>query len=76
MDSQEDRLYSILRQNEDNLLSPNDSMLAATVIIKNKMEQYLKKIYQKNKTSKVLLKKKLGFIILEIKGQLYISQLL
>ena len=59
-----------------NLLSPNGSILVTIIIIRNKMEQRLKKIYQKNKTSKILLKKKSGFTISEIKEQLYISQLL
>ena len=51
-------------------------MIAATVIIKAETEQCLKQIYQKNKIFKTLLKKKLETIILEIKGQLYISKIL
>ena len=38
------------------------------------MEQCLKKTCQKNKISKILLKKKIGLIILEIKERLYISR--
>ena len=67
MDSHEDQSHSILRQNKDDSLSPNNSILVIIVIIKNKVEQCLKKIYQKNKISKVLLKKKSGLTIPKIK---------
>ena len=76
IDNQEDQFYSILWQNEDNLLSPNNNIIVTIIIIKSEIKQRLKKIYQKNKIFKILLKKKSGFIILEIKGRLYISQLL
>ena len=72
MNEYKDYSHSILRQNEDNLLSLNNNILIIIVTIKNKIEQCLKKIYQKNKISKILLKKKSRLIILEIKKQLYI----
>ena len=68
MDSQKNRFHSILQQNKDGSLSPNNNILVATVTIENEVEQRLKKTYQKNKTSKVLLKKKSELIISEIKG--------
>ena len=74
MDNQKDWSHNILWQNKDGLLSPNSNILIAIVTIKSEVEQHLKKIYQKNKISKVLLKEKSGFIILEIKRQLYVSQ--
>ena len=67
MDSYEDRSHSILQQNKDNSLSPNSNILVATIIIKSEVEQYLKRVCQKNKISKILLKKKSGLIISEIK---------
>ena len=38
MEGQEDRSHSILRQNENSLLSPNASILAATITIENETE--------------------------------------
>ena len=38
MNGYKDRSYNILRQNKDNLLSPNSNIMAVTVIIKNEVE--------------------------------------
>ena len=73
INSQKNQFHNILCQNKDDSLSPNDSILAATVTIESKMEQRLKKICQKDRIFKILLKKKLEYIILEIKRRLYVS---
>ena len=72
IDGQKDRSHSILWQNKDDSLSPNSNILATTVTIESEIEQRLKKICQKNKISKILLKKKSELIISEIKRQLYV----
>ena len=48
-------------------------MIVVIVTIEEKVKQHLKQICQKNKISKISLKKKLEIIILEIKGRLYVS---
>ena len=74
MDGHEDRSHSILRQNKDDSLSPNSSMLVTTITIESEVEQRLKKTCQKNKTSKVLLKERPGLTISEIKRRLYVPR--
>ena len=76
MNGHEDWSHSILWQNEDDSLSPNSSILVATVTIESEIEQRLKKTCQRNKIFKALLKKKSELIISEIKGRLYVSWLL
>ena len=58
MEEEKDKLYSILKETKDGLLSPNGSIIVVTIIIKIKTKHYLKQICQKNKISKTLLKKK------------------
>ena len=45
IDNYKDRSHNILWQNKNNLLSPNNNILAVTIIIKSKVKQHLKKIY-------------------------------
>ena len=56
------------------MLSLNSNIVAVTIILKAEIEQCLKKICQKNKISKALLKKKPGTTISKIKRQLYIPK--
>ena len=67
MEKKENRFYSILQQNLDNIFSLNNNILTATIIIENKTKQRLKKIYQKNKIAKNFLKENNKKNIPEIK---------
>ena len=42
IEEKKDKLYSILKENKDNLLSPNSNIIVKTFIIKTEIEQYLK----------------------------------
>ena len=76
MEKEKNIFYSILQRNSDNIFSPNGSILIAIIIIKNKIEQRLKRICQKNKIAKNFLKKNNRKDIPEIKRWLYISKIL
>ena len=49
--------YNILQQNSDSIFNLNSNILTTIIIIKSKTKQQFKKIYQKNKTTKNILKK-------------------